>query len=108
MSNSLGRFLRGCIPAAFIFLCGCASSERDVAKTQDLTIPITRQASDLLKRDAELRRFPIVVDGFKNQMRLKGKVATDAQKARAGRLVWSVPGVRSVENELEIERSPRK
>jgi hypothetical protein len=85
---------------------GCVLPEREVAKRIDTTPEIVRQASQLLAGDPELGRFPIVVDGFKNDMRLKGQVATAAQKERAARMVWAVRGVRSVENDLRVGAAP--
>ncbi len=82
---------------------GCVLPEREVAKRIDMTPEIVRQASQLLAADPELGRFPIVVDGFKNDMRVKGHVATAAQKERAARIVWAVRGVRSVENDLQVD-----
>jgi osmotically-inducible protein OsmY len=83
-------------------LAGCASSEREAAKHVDMTSAIVQEASNLLAADKELARFPIAVDGFRGDMRLKGQVATEAQKERAGRIVWAVRGVRSVENDLQV------
>jgi len=80
----------------------CVTSERDAAKHLDMTSSIVREASNLLSADQELRRFPIEVDGFRGVMRLKGQVATPAQRTRAERMVWAVRGVKSVENDLNV------
>ncbi len=88
---------------SLILLCGaagCATSERKAAKEIDMTPAIVQEASTLLAADRELSRFPIVVDGFHGNMRLKGRVATQAQKSRAEKIVWAVRGVKSVENDL--------
>jgi osmotically-inducible protein OsmY len=97
------------LSCAFVSAClGCATSERDAAKNLDTTTEVIQQASNLFAADPELGRLPIVVDGFKGAMRLKGKVATPAQKARAEKLLWSVRGVKSVENDLGVGRASQR
>jgi osmotically-inducible protein OsmY len=82
--------------------CGCVTSERRAAQEIDFTPQIIQQTSDLLAADRELSQFPIKVDGFKGNMRLKGQVRTAAEKQRADRIVWTARGVKSVENDLKI------
>jgi osmotically-inducible protein OsmY len=86
--------------------CGCAISEREAAKKLDRTQEVIQQASSLYAADKELSRYPIVVDGFRNAMRLKGQVGSEAQKLRAERILWAVPGVQSVDNQLQIRPNP--
>ena len=93
---------------ALLGLCGCVASERNVARRIDPTCQITQQATALFARDPEFSRMPIVIDGFKGDMRLKGQVETPAQKVRAGRLLWGVREVRSVENDLEVVKKAAK
>jgi osmotically-inducible protein OsmY len=99
-------FARLTLIAAFacVALCGvgCATSERAAVKKLDMTHEAIEQASSLLAADPELSRFPIVVDGFKGDMRLKGQVATPAQKSRAEKILWAVRGVKSVDNQLKL------
>jgi hypothetical protein len=84
------------------FGAGCVTSERKAARSIDHTDEIIKQASAIITNDKELKNFPIVVDGFHNNMWVKGDVATAAQKSRVEKIVWAVPGVRSVENNLNI------
>jgi osmotically-inducible protein OsmY len=101
--------LRVFLSCAFVSAClGCATSERDAAKNLDTTTEVIQQASNLFAADPELGRLLIVVDGFKNSMRLKGQVATPAQKARAEKILWSVRGVKSVENDLQVGSTVRR
>ncbi len=87
-----------------MLLCasGCGGNERKAAQRIDFTFEATRQASNLFATDPQLRSLPIVVDGFKGDMRLKGQVQTPDQKLRAEKLLWSVRGVRSVKNDLDV------
>ncbi len=87
---------------ALMALPACANPERKVARRIDMTPEIIRQSSNLFAADRELLQFPITVDGFKGAMRIRGSVATEAQKSRAEKIVWAFPGVQSVQNELEV------
>jgi hypothetical protein len=103
------RQLLATVSLGFILgLSGCLATERQAARQLDQTLCITRKASDLFASDPELSQQPITVDGFRNHMRLRGHVATADQGSRAERLLWTVPGVRSVENLLEIEESSQR
>lgn len=95
----LSAFALLCVP----LLSGCVANERKIAKRIDPTQEILQDVSRFMAADVELSRLPIVVDGFKGDMRLKGQVQTEAQKARAEKIVWAARGVRSVKNELEIQ-----
>jgi osmotically-inducible protein OsmY len=100
---------RGWLGVAIICTAlGCATSERNAAKRLDMTPAIVQEASNLLAADQELSRYPIVVDGFRGNMRLKGQVTTPAQKARAEKLLWAVRGVKSVENDLQLNPAARR
>lgn len=86
-------------------LSGCVANERKIARSIDPTQEVLQDVSKFVAADPELSRLPMVVDGFKGAMRLKGQVQTEAQKARAEKLVWAARGVRSVKNDLEVDAS---
>src|SRR6187200_1380318 len=103
MLLSLRTRTRGLATSALmsvVLISGCAANERKIAKRIDPTQEILQDVSKLFAVDSELRDLPIVVDGFKGAMRLKGQVQTEAQKVRAEKLVWAADGVRSVRNDL--------
>lgn len=104
----MGQFIRGILLSGVISLTGCALSERKAAEQVDYTPVIIQQSTDLLAADRELGRFQIVVDGFKGAMRLRGGVNTPAQKERAAKIVWTSKGVRSVDNELQVQPGARR
>ena len=87
-------------------LIGCATTERDVARSIDFTPQIIQQSSDLIGADPDLSRQAIVIDGFHGAMRLKGEVKTPEQRTRAEKILWAVTGVQSVKNELKIVAIP--
>jgi len=61
-----------------------------------------------LSHDARLRGQDIHVDVDEGVARIKGKVATAADKARAEQLAAKVVGVRSVDNQLEVDPAVAK
>jgi len=61
-----------------------------------------------LSRDAKLKGQDIHVDVDEGVARIKGKVATAADKARAEQLAAKVVGVKSVDNQLEVDPSVAK
>ena len=90
------------LSAVLLVVCGCSATERQAAKRIDFTSEIIQQAGNLFASDPELSRMPVVVDGFKNAMHLKGQVQTQTQKTRAEKILWAVRGVRSVQNDIEV------
>jgi hyperosmotically inducible periplasmic protein len=61
-----------------------------------------------LSHDARLKGQDIHVDVDEGVARLKGKVATEADKVRAERLARQTAGVTRVENQLEVDPSVTK
>jgi osmotically-inducible protein OsmY len=49
----------------------------------------------------------VTVDPASGAVTLAGEVSSNADRADAGRLASSVPGVAFVYNEIEVHRSPR-
>jgi hyperosmotically inducible periplasmic protein len=66
---------------------------------------ITRQVDDRLSRDAGLKRAKIDVRTDAGVVVLSGEVPNIATSARASALARSIPGVRSVKNDLTVARS---
>ena len=79
-------------------------TEQEARAKIDYTPRIIQQSMDLLAADPELSHYPITVDGFKNDMWVRGEVATEAQRERAARLVWTARGVRSVDNQIVVQK----
>jgi osmotically-inducible protein OsmY len=108
MSDACARLIRSVAVLLLLVSSGCATSKREAAQNINWTDQIIRQSSALLAADPDLGRYPIVVDGFHNHMVVKGQVATEAERQRAWRIVWAIPGVESVENIIDVIGSERK
>jgi osmotically-inducible protein OsmY len=67
--------------------------------------PAELQASieDAFKRSAELQARQITVQTDEGKVVLRGTVQSAAERQEAERQAWSAPGVREVENLLEVE-----
>lgn len=63
---------------------------------------VREQIESCFKRNAELDARRIGVKTHDGKVRLHGNVRTWAEKEEAQRAVWSVPGVREVENDLLV------
>ena len=107
MNKILARMTSGAALTVLLSLTACCTTEQKAAKQLDPTFDIINQSTALIAADPDLRRYHIEVDGFKGDMRLKGQVATTAQKQRAEKLVWASKGVKSVENDLEVSNPPK-
>lgn len=63
---------------------------------------VKKRIEDALKRNAELESNAIHVDVLNDKVILKGKVNAWAERSAAERAAWSAPGVREVEDQLEV------
>lgn len=89
-----------------MLLSACVTSEREARERLDLTGEIIQQANSLFAADKTLSQHPVAVDGFKGNMRLKGRVATETDRSRAEKIVWALRGVKSVQNDLTVGGDP--
>ena len=64
---------------------------------------ITTRVKTKLFQDPITKGFDISVATFKDEVQLSGYVDSQAQKERAELLARSVPGVRSVKNDLMVK-----
>src|SRR5262245_45139963 len=82
-------------------LCGCAN---------DRSVRVYEPPPGSNMTDAKVQRFiaadpllkgkNIKVNTFQGEVKLDGTVETEEQRQQAGKLAWSVSGVRGVENNL--------
>jgi len=64
---------------------------------------VTSKVKTALLSDSGLKSFEIGVETYKDVVQLSGFVNSEPVKARAGDVAASVPGVRSVRNNLVIK-----
>ena len=70
------------------------SESKDILEKKDI--------QSALKRNWSINSKDIKVEVNHNNVKLAGLVNSLYQKEEAGRLAWNTPGVRSVDNELEV------
>lgn len=65
---------------------------------------VQKQISQAFHRSATIDAKNIIIDALGSKVVLKGKVRSFAEKRDAESAAWQAPGVRKVENKLEVER----
>lgn len=107
-------FLEGSVPSAF----QREVAEREVGQltgvrglTNEINIDVKPVAADMivhhiteaLRRNALVDRLRVDVLAPGDEVILRGKVKTWAERNEAARIAWSSPGVRSVDNQLTVD-----
>jgi osmotically-inducible protein OsmY len=64
---------------------------------------ITRKVRNALMRDEQLRVLALNVETIKGTVQLSGVASSEEQSARAVQLARTVPGVRSISNEIRLK-----
>ena len=101
-------FLKHCsaffIAAFLLFALGCASTstQESTGEYIDDSV-ITSKVKTAILNEPSLKVFQISVDTNKNVVQLSGSVATSSERTKAGEVARSVPGVRSVRNDLQLK-----
>lgn len=82
--------------------CAATSTRESTGEYIDDSV-ITTKVKTAILNEPSLKVFQIGVDTNKNVVQLSGTVATGAEKAKATEVARSVPGVRSVRNDLQLK-----
>jgi len=96
------------VAAALLFSAGCS---RDDGKTVGQNIDdsaVSAKVKAAFAKDPGVRAIDVKVDTFKGAVQLSGWADSAAEKARAEELAKAVPGVKSVENKIELKTSVKK
>ena len=95
--------------AAVLFLsAGCS---RDDGKSAGQTVDdsaISAKVKAAFVKDPGVRAIDVKVDTHLGAVQLSGWADTPAEKARAEELAKAVPGVKSVENKIELKTDVKK
>lgn len=101
--------LAGCVPAVFVGAAETGSvvaQERTVGRAVDDFTLQTDLEARLLKEGFQLFR-KVDTEVVEGRVLLTGRVPTQEARTAAGRIAWSVPHVREVLNEVEVEPKGR-
>jgi len=102
--NFLKRSTAFLAAALLLSVLGCAatSTQESTGEYIDDSV-ITSKVKTAILNEPSLKVFQISVDTNKNVVQLSGSVATGAERAKATEIARSVPGVRSVKNDLLLK-----
>jgi len=102
--NFLKRSTAFLAAALLLSVLGCAatSTQESTGEYIDDSV-ITSKVKTAILNEPSLKVFQISVDTNKNVVQLSGSVATGAEKTKATEIARSVPGVRSVRNDLYLK-----
>jgi osmotically-inducible protein OsmY len=102
--NFLKRSTAFLAAALLLSVLGCAatSTQESTGEYIDDSV-ITSKVKTAILNEPSLKVFQISVDTNKNVVQLSGSVATGAEKTKATEIARSVPGVRSVKNDLLLK-----
>jgi osmotically-inducible protein OsmY len=87
--------------AVSVAACDAISGRETPGEYVDDTTITTRVIAEIIK-DPSLKKFQVSVETFQNVVQLSGFVDSSQNVSRAGELARSVPGVRSVRNDLIV------
>ena len=96
------------VAAALLFSAGCS---RDDGKTAGQTVDdsaISAKVKAAFVQDAGVRAIDVKVDTHLGVVQLSGWADSAAEKARAEELAKAVPGVKSVQNKIELKTNVKK
>jgi hyperosmotically inducible protein len=96
------------VAAALVFSAGCS---RDDGKTAGQTVDdsaISAKVKTAFAQDPGVKAVDVKVDTHLGTVQLSGWADTAAEKARAEELAKAVPGVKTVENKIELKTSVKK
>ena len=104
MKTSFKKFATaGLVAATLLFSAACS---RDDGKTAGQSIDdaaITGKVKTSFAQDPGVKATEVKVDTHKGTVLITGWVNTAEEKARAEQLAKAVPGVKAVENKVEIK-----
>jgi hyperosmotically inducible periplasmic protein len=101
-----------CLVALMAALLGGSACARKQIYVHPLQPPLDsavldEQVRSYLHADGLVTGLPIQVNSFRGVVKLDGVVQTEEQREQAGKVTWSVPGVRAVENNLMLPSERR-
>ncbi len=96
------------VAAALLFSAACS---RDDGKTIGQNVDdsaVTAKVKTAFAKDPGVRAVDVKVDTHLGKVQLSGWADSAAEKARAEEIAKAVPGVKSVENKIELKTEVKK
>ncbi len=110
MKNTLVCPLSTILVVATVLFTGCTTDKVMLLEPKPMpdSPSVEARASQLFSADPLLKKFKILVNTFQGNVMLDGVVDSEEQRQQATKLVWTIPGVRGVENNLFLpgEKQP--
>ena|SRR3990172_9136255 len=102
LTGNLGLVIFLFFPVILLSCAGSRTRESTGEFVDDSAI--TTKVKAALLAEPGIRSYQISVETFKGVVQLSGFVDTQQQKSKAGEIVWSVDGVRSVKNNILVKQ----
>lgn len=99
-STALAAFVLVATP--WTVACAATSSQESAGEYIDDST-ITTKAKHQLLQDKDVSSLRVKVETYKGRMQLSGFVSTQNEKIKTEKLTHSVPGVRSISNDLIVK-----
>ena len=104
-----GLVAAGLLVNAGLFNAGCSRGENDRTAGQSIDdAAVTTKVKAAFAQDPGVKAIDVKVTTFRGTVQLSGWVDTAAEKAKAEELAKTVPGVKSVENQITVKTDVSK
>jgi len=101
-SRTLNRVLLSLFVASFLGCAAATKQETTGEYVDDATV--TSRVKTAIYKEPTLKVSQIKVETMKGEVQLSGFVNSSAEKSRAGEVAKDVKGVKSVSNDLQVQR----
>lgn len=96
--------LAACVLVATPLIAACAANSTQESTGEYIDdSAITAKVKNELLQDKDVSGLQINVETFKGRVQLSGFASTEGEKMKAEKLARSVPGVKSVSNDLIVK-----
>jgi hyperosmotically inducible protein len=97
------------VAAALLFASGCSRGENERTAGQSVDdAAVTAKVKTAFAKDPGVRAIDVNVNTFRGTVQLSGWVNTAEEKAKAEEVAKTIPGVKSVDNQLSIKTDVTK
>jgi hyperosmotically inducible periplasmic protein len=99
----------GLVAAALLFTAGCSRGENDRTAGQSVDdAAVTAKVKAAFARDPGVKAIDVNVKTYRGTVQLSGWVNTTEEKAKAEEVAKTIPGVKTIDNQLSIKTDVSK